>query len=111
MAAHGARRALTFSRLKRGSFAHSIVYLALLVVAALVNLGGVSGLGSILFVLGMAHGIGWIVMTLLALAALRLRVIGLRLAVAIAIVGAVGPFVGSAEFVREERQRGHHPAC
>ncbi|HEX2016284.1 MAG TPA: hypothetical protein VGN69_06280 [Solirubrobacteraceae bacterium] len=100
-----ARRGLSFDRLRWGSFAHSLVYLALLAVAVLVHAGGVAGLGGALFVLGMAHGIGWIVMTLLAIAALRLGVISLRLAVAIAIVGAVGPFVGSVEFVREGRRR------
>jgi hypothetical protein len=56
-------------------------------------------------VLGFAHGIGWIVMSLAALAATRARVISLRLGVAVAVIGAIGPFVGSYEFVREERQR------
>jgi hypothetical protein len=57
-------------------------------------------------VLGFSHGIGWILMSLAALAAVRARVISLRLGVAVAVIGAVGPFVGSAEFVREERRRG-----
>ena len=35
---------------------------------------------------------------------MRARVISLRLAVAVAVIGAVGPFVGSCEFVREERR-------
>jgi hypothetical protein len=96
---------ITFTRLERASFAHSIVYLALLAVAVLVNFAGVGGLNGALFVLGMAHGIGWIVMSTLALIALRMGVIGLRLAVAVAIIGAVGPFVGSYEFVREQRRR------
>lgn len=97
---------LTFTRLERASFAHSAVYLALLVVAVLVNVFAVGGLGGALFVLGMGHGLGWIAMSLLALAAVRLRVIPLRLAVAVAVIGAVGPFVGSWEFVRERRRRG-----
>jgi hypothetical protein len=42
-------------------------------------------------------------MCILCLAALRARVISLRLAVAVTVIGAVGPFVGSFEFVREER--------
>ena len=100
-----ARRVITLGHLERASFAHSVVYLALLTVAGLVNLAGVGGLGGALFVLGMAHGIGWIVMSTLALVALRLRVIPLRLAVAVAVIGAVGPFVGSYEFVREQRRR------
>jgi len=104
--ARGPGRWLTFRRLRWGSFAHSLGYLALLAVALLVHLAGARGLGGALFVLGMAHGIGWIVMSLLAVAAVRLRIISLRLAVAIAIVGAVGPFVGSYEFVREGRRMG-----
>jgi hypothetical protein len=56
-------------------------------------------------VFGFAHGIGWIVMSLAVLVAVRARVIPLRLGVAVAVIGAVGPFVGSYEFVREERRR------
>jgi hypothetical protein len=90
---------LTFERLKWASFAHSTIYLCLLVVWI------VPGLHTLEFVFGMAHGLGWIAMCVLCLAALRLRVIPLRLAVAVAVIGAIGPFVGSYEFVREERRR------
>ena len=44
-------------------------------------------------------------MCVLTLAAVRARVIPLRLGIAVAVIGAVGPFVGSYEFVREERRR------
>ncbi len=90
---------LTFARLKWASFTHSTIYLGLLVVWL------VPGLHPEELVLGFAHGIGWIVMCILSLAALRLRVISLRLAVAVSVIGAIGPFVGSLEFVREERRR------
>jgi hypothetical protein len=66
----------------------------------------VPGLHGPTVVFGFAHGIGWIVMSLAVLAAVRARVIPLRLGVAVAVIGAIGPFVGSYEFVREERQRG-----
>lgn len=92
-------RLLTFERLKWASFTHSIVYLGLLVAWLVPGLHGAE------FILGLAHGIGWIVMCVLSLAALRLRVINLRLAVAVSIIGAIGPFVGSYEFVRQERRR------
>jgi hypothetical protein len=65
----------------------------------------IPGLRGPTVVLGFAHGIGWIAMSLAVLAALRARVIPLRLAVAVAVIGGVGPFVGSYEFVREERRR------
>ena len=89
----------SFETLKRLSFTHSAVYATLLVVWI------VPGLHPLEFVFGLAHGLGWIAMCLLCIEALRARVIPLRLAVAVAIIGAVGPFVGSWEFIREQRQR------
>jgi hypothetical protein len=38
-------------------------------------------------------------------AGVRTRVIPLRLAIAVSVIGAIGPFVGSYEFVREARRR------
>jgi len=90
---------VSFGTLKRLSFAHSAVYLVLLVVWA------IPGLHTLEFIFGLAHGLGWIAMCALCAAALRAGVIGLRLAVAVAIIGAVGPFVGSYEFVQEEGRR------
>jgi hypothetical protein len=90
---------LTFDRLKWGSFIHSAVYTVLLVVWL------VPGLAREEMIFGMAHGVGWIAMSLACLAALRLRVIDLRLAVAVAVLGGIGPFVGSYEFWRQARAR------
>jgi hypothetical protein len=90
---------LSFDTLKRLSFTHSAIYLTLLVVWI------VPGLHPLEFVFGMAHGLGWIAMCVLTLAAVRAHVIPLRLGIAVAVIGAVGPFVGSYEFVREERRR------
>jgi hypothetical protein len=90
---------ITFERLKRGSFTHSAIYLALLAVWIVPGLKGPT------FVLGLAHGVGWIAMSLASLSAVRSRVIPLRLGVAVAVIGGVGPFVGSYEFVREQRRR------
>jgi hypothetical protein len=97
---------ITFARLKRGSFIHSTIYLALLAVWI------IPGLKTPTFVLGLAHGVGWILMSLACLYAVRTRVIPLRLGVAVAVIGSIGPFVGSYEFVREEgrRLRGTKPA-
>jgi hypothetical protein len=89
----------SFTTLKHLSFAHSAVYLVLLTVWLVPGQHGAE------FVFGMAHGLGWILMCILCIEALRGRTIPLRLAVAVAIIGAVGPFVGSYEFVREERRR------
>ena len=89
----------SFRTLKHLSFTHSAIY-AVLLFAWIVP-----GLHTLEFVFGMAHGLGWIAMCVLTLAAVRARVIPLRLGVAVAIIGAVGPFVGSYEFVREEHRR------
>ena len=89
---------ITFNRLKYLSFAHSAIYLCLL---TLWLTDGPEGART---VLGWAHGIGWIVMSLLCLTAVRMRVIPLWLAVMVAVVGGVGPFAGSIAFVVCERR-------
>jgi hypothetical protein len=87
-----------FTFLKYLSFMHSAIYLSLLAVWLS---GGPEGLKA---ALGWAHGIGWIVMSLLCIAAVRLRVIPLWLAVMVAVVGGIGPFAGSIGFVVHERR-------
>jgi hypothetical protein len=89
----------SFTTLKYLSFAHSTVYAILLTVWL------IPGLHPLELVFGLAHGLGWILMCVLCLEALRARVIPLGLAVAVAVIGAVGPFVGSYEFIREQRRR------
>ncbi|MCW2999456.1 MAG: hypothetical protein JWN65_3005 [Solirubrobacterales bacterium] len=88
---------LTWQRLKWASFTHSTVYLILLVAWA------IPGLHPVEFVFGLAHGLGWFVMCALMIAGLKARIVNIRLATAVAILGAVGPFIGSAEFIRQER--------
>jgi type IV secretory pathway VirB6-like protein len=95
----GAAGPLTFARLKTASFTHSIVYLALLICAFAAG-----GPQPATFILGLAHGLMWIAMSLACLAAARLRIVSLRLAVAVVVLGGIGPFFGSYEFVRESRR-------
>ena len=93
-------KAVTFRRLEAASFTHSAVYLSLLVCAF--------ALGSPqpeTFILGMAHGLMWIGMSLICLAAARARIIPLWLAVNIVVLGGLGPFAGSLGFVIEQRRR------
>jgi hypothetical protein len=96
------RALLTFGRLKWASFVHSAVYTGLLVTIF-------TGPDELKTILGWAHGIGWIAMSLACIVALRLRVIDLRLAAAVAVLGGVGPFIGSLEFVRQSRRRDARP--
>jgi hypothetical protein len=95
-----APRIISFTRLKYLSFMHSAVYLTLL--AFWLS----DGSESVRTVLGWAHGIGWIVMSLLCIEAVRRRVIPLWLAVMVAVVGGIGPFAGSIGFVVCERRLG-----
>ena len=99
------RRIVTFHRLEAVSFAHSAIYLALLVCAfALGNPQPET------FILGLAHGTVWIVMSLVCIAAARWRVIPFWLAVTVAVIGGLGPFAGSIGFVVADRRRRHAPA-
>ena len=85
---------LSESALKKLSFAHSTVYICLLVVWL------VPGLAIATSIFGFVHGIGWILMVLLILLALRARVVALRTATAVAVLGGIAPFFGSYEFFR-----------
>jgi pilus assembly protein TadC len=78
------------------------VYAALLVCAFLAG-----NPEPLTFVLGLSHGLLWILMSLACLAAARLRVVSLKLAVAVAVLGGIGPFFGSYQFIREQRARAH----
>ncbi len=99
-----APHAATFTRLKWTSFTHSCVYTALLICAFVVGKPEPAT-----FVLGLSHGLLWIFMSLACLVAARVRIVSLRLAVAVAVLGGLGPFFGSYEFVREQRQRSVQP--
>ena len=88
---------ITFTRLKYLSFTHSAVYLTLIVLAVL------NAPAKLYF--GWAHGIGWIVISLLCIAAVRKRVIPLWLAVTVVVIGGLGPFAGSVGFVVHERRQ------
>jgi hypothetical protein len=93
---------VSFEQLKLLSFTHSAIYLTLLTVWLVPGLQGATR------VFGWSHGIGWIVMSLLCIDAVRRRVIPLWLGVTVAVIGGVGPFAGSAGFVVQERRR--HPS-
>jgi hypothetical protein len=93
-------RLLTFTRLKWASFTHSCVYLALLVSAFAA--GKPEPLTDLL---GWTHGVLWIMMSLACITAARLRIVPLKLAVAVAVLGGIGPFFGSFEFIREQSRR------
>jgi hypothetical protein len=91
---------ITFRRLEVFSFIHSFVYLSLLLCAfAFGNPEPAT------FIFGLAHGLIWIAMSLVCIAAARARVIPFWLAVTVAVLGGLGPFAGSVGFVIEDRRR------
>jgi hypothetical protein len=91
---------ITFNRLEAASIFHSLIYLALLIAAF-----GLHNPEPATFVLGLSHGLLWIGMSLVCLWSVRKRVLPLRIAVAVVVLGGIGPFFGSAEFIREQRRR------
>jgi hypothetical protein len=90
---------ITFRRLQVVSFTHSAIYLALLVTGFALGKPEPET-----FLLGMAHGLLWIGMSLVCIWAARNRVIPFWLAVTVAIVGGLGPFAGSIGFIIAERR-------
>ena len=97
-------RAVTFRRLEGASFTHSTVYLALLACAFVLGNPEPET-----FVLGLTHGLMWIGMSLVCIAAARARIVPFWLAVTVALLGGLGPFAGSIGFVIESRRRRERP--
>ncbi len=93
------RQVTAFRILEAVSFVHSLIYLALLVAAFIAG-----SPQPLTFVLGLTHGLLWIGMSIACLAAARFEIVPLRLAVAVAVLGGIGPFFGSAEFIRAQRR-------
>ena len=85
-------------RLRYASYFHSAVYCALLYFAF------VHRDDDAVLVLGWAHGLLWIVLSLVCLEAVRRRLIPLWLGVMVAVVGGVGPFAGSVGFAVQKRR-------
>jgi hypothetical protein len=95
-----ARASFVFTRLKWASFTHSCIYTALLFCAFAAG-----NPEPATFILGLTHGLLWIAMSLVCIVCVRVRIVPLRLAAAVAVLGGIGPFFGSVEFIREQRRR------
>ncbi|MGH2834187.1 MAG: hypothetical protein ACRDK2_15560 [Solirubrobacteraceae bacterium] len=90
---------MIFKALKWTSFCHSCIYLSLLICAFALGKPEPAT-----FTLGLTHGLLWIAMSLACITAARFRIVSLRLAVAVAVLGGIGPFFGSYEFIRQQRR-------
>ena len=94
------QKAKAFISLEAMSVLHSVIYVGLLCIwlfdgPAMLRAG-----------LGWAHGVMWILMTILVLIAARKAVVSFRLAVLVAVIGGLGPFAGTAGFIWEGRRNG-----
>jgi hypothetical protein len=90
---------ISFRRLEAVSFTHSAIYLSLLVCAFVLGNPEPET-----FVLGMAHGVLWIGMSLVCLWAARKHIVPFWLAVTVAVLGGLGPFAGSIGFILAGRR-------
>ncbi len=93
-------RTVTLHRLEAVSLFHSCIYLALLICAFVLGNPEPET-----FILGLSHGLLWIGMSLVCIAAVRWRILPFWLAVTVAVLGGLGPFFGSAGFLYEARRR------
>jgi ABC-type Fe3+-siderophore transport system permease subunit len=91
---------ITFGRLEAASFTHSSIYLALLICAFVLGNPEPET-----FILGLSHGLMWIGMSLVCLAAARAGIVPFWLAVTVTVIGGLGPFAGTIAFVIVERRR------
>jgi len=92
---------ITRGVIKWCSFFFSTIYTVLLILWL-----GEIGPPELKTIFGFTHGIGWFLMVALSLYGLHAKLIDMRLALAIAVLGAVGPYFGSAEFIYQDRVRG-----
>ncbi len=81
-----------YKSLKGLTFFHAAVYTCLLAT-------WVFGLAEAKTVFGWAHGITWIVLTVLMLVALRMRVVPWFLVLLVGVIGPLIPFVGAIGFI------------
>ena len=93
-------RWITFRRLEAVSFTHSVVFLSLLLCAFVLGKPE-----PWTFIFGLGHGLIWIGMSLICIAAARARIIPFWLAVTVAVLGGLGPFCGLGRVCDRVRRR------
>lgn len=83
------------------SLLHSVVYAVLLYLALTPEREE-----TLTPLFGYAHGLMWIGMSLVCVTAAQRRLLPTRTALSVAILGGVGPFIGTYEFMRLRRNGG-----
>ena len=85
-----------------GAFAivHSVLFTGLMICAFILAKPQPAT-----FVFGFLHGVLYMVMAALCLVAARRRIVTATTALVVVIVGAMGPYFGAYEFLREDRRQ------
>jgi hypothetical protein len=99
------RRHVTYTRLEIASIFHSAVFIALLVCAFVIGKPQ-----PWTFIFGFTHGVLFVVMAVLCIAAARYRMLPSQVVVAVIVFGGVGPFLGSLWFIRYADRQQPPPA-
>lgn len=83
------------------SLLHSLIYAVLILLALTPERED-----TLTPLFGYAHGLMWIGMSLVCVTAAGRRLLPVRTALSVAILGGVGPFIGTYEFMRLRRNGG-----
>jgi hypothetical protein len=93
-------RVLSFTNLMVLSIVHSILFTGLMLCAFLLGKPQPAT-----FIFGFTHGVLYMVTVALVVVAAKLRTISITTALVVGIMGAIGPYFGTYEFLREWRKK------
>lgn len=93
-------RLLSFTNLMVVSIVHSILFTGLMLCAFVFDKPEPAT-----FIFGFTHGVLYLVMAVLAGVAAKLRTISVTTALVVIILGAMGPYFGTYDFLRERSRK------
>jgi hypothetical protein len=99
-------RILSFNHLMVVSILHSILFTGLMLCAFVLGHPQPAT-----FIFGFTHGVLYLVMAVLVGIAARLRTISVTTALVVGIMGAIGPYFGTYDFLREWSRKRRPPAA
>src|SRR3954449_9608745 len=99
-------RLLSFNHLMAVSIIHSILFTGLMICAFVLDKPQPAT-----FMFGFTHGVLYLAMAVLAGVAAKLKTISVTTALVVIILGAMGPYFGTYDFIREARRRRGGPSA
>ena len=99
-------RLLSFNHLMAVSIIHSILFTGLMLCAFVLDKPQPAT-----FIFGFTHGVLYMVIAVLAGVAAKLKTISLTTALVVIVMGAMGPYFGTYDFIRESRRRRRGPGA